>query len=358
MSIKLRISDFGFRIDRRAGRLASSALRTPHSALRNLTAARRTFGNWQLAIENGFSLVELLVVMTLLSLIVLALMAVFSSTQQAFRASVTQTDVLETSRATVELIATDLRTLTPSGGPTNYIYSGNYPVTPVNFAVLDNATANCSYSGSTLLYYPLGQSLPGSALSRTNVLNYFFLLGRQNTKWTAVGYVVNASNNSPLYPLYRYYAETNLAASPYLLFSNFVYAINHSQWTNLSHVMDGVVHLTVRPFDLGGYRMTNTAYYVQYVGPNNPNNIVNYHDNVWFASVPLSDEVGCFFYSNAVPASVELQMGVLEDRALARASSLPFQSTAQLNYLAGQSGKVHLFRQRVTIPNVDPAAYQ
>ena len=303
----------------------------------------------------GFSLVELLVVMTLLSLIVLALMAVFSSTQQAFRASVTQTDVLETSRATVELIATDLRTLTPSDGQSNS-YSG-----VVNFYVSDNNyywNNNLGYSMPSLAYYPLAQSLPGSSLSRTNVLNYFFLLGRQNTKWTAVGYVVNATNNTPLYPLYRYYAETNLASSPYLLFSNFVYAINHSQWTNLSHVMDGVVHLTVRPFDPAGYRMTNTAYYVQYVGPNNPNNIVNYHDNVWFAPFPLSDEVGCLFYSNAVPASVELQMGVLEDRALARASSLPFQSTAQVSYLAGQAGKVHLFRQRVTIPNVDPAAYQ
>jgi hypothetical protein len=67
--------------------------------------------------------------------------------------------------------------------------------------------------------------------------------------------------------------------------------------------------------------------------------------------------VGFTFYSNAVPASVELQMGVLEDRTLQRAESLPFQLFAQTNYLAQQSGHVHLFRQRVTIPNVDPTAY-
>jgi hypothetical protein len=30
----------------------------------------------------------------------------------------------------------------------------------------------------------------------------------------------------------------------------------------------------------------------------------------------------------------------------------------QLEYLKKQSGTVHLFRQRVTIPNVDPTAYQ
>jgi prepilin-type N-terminal cleavage/methylation domain-containing protein len=66
--------------------------------------------------DRGFSLVELLVAMTLLTLIVLALMAVFSSTQRAFRASVTQTDVLEGSRAAIDLISTDLRNLTPCDG--------------------------------------------------------------------------------------------------------------------------------------------------------------------------------------------------------------------------------------------------
>jgi type II secretory pathway component PulJ len=43
-----------------------------------------------------------LVVVSLLSLIVLALMAVFNSTQRAFRASITQTDVLEGGRATMD----------------------------------------------------------------------------------------------------------------------------------------------------------------------------------------------------------------------------------------------------------------
>ena len=40
----------------------------------------------------AFTLVEVMVVVTLLSLIVLALMTVFNSTQAAFRASVTQTE--------------------------------------------------------------------------------------------------------------------------------------------------------------------------------------------------------------------------------------------------------------------------
>jgi hypothetical protein len=54
---------------------------------------------------------------------------------------------------------------------------------------------------------------------------------------------------------------------------------------------------------------------------------------------------------------VEIQMGVLEDRTLQRASTWPNNSTNQISYLAQQAGKVHVFRQRVSIPNLDPAAY-
>jgi hypothetical protein len=67
--------------------------------------------------------------------------------------------------------------------------------------------------------------------------------------------------------------------------------------------------------------------------------------------------------SNTLPASVEIQLGVLEDRTLQRATSLSTNSpgsgflSPQLNYMAQQAGKVHLFRQRVTIPNCDPTAY-
>ena len=64
--------------------------------------------------RSGFTLVEILVVLGLLSLIVYALMAVFASTQRAFRASLTQTDTLEGGRAVMDLIASDLQTMAPT----------------------------------------------------------------------------------------------------------------------------------------------------------------------------------------------------------------------------------------------------
>jgi hypothetical protein len=57
---------------------------------------------------------------------------------------------------------------------------------------------------------------------------------------------------------------------------------------------------------------------------------------------------------------VEIQLGLLEDRVLQRAESLPDEAPvwSRSNYLAQQAGKMHVFRQRVWIRNVDPSAYQ
>jgi hypothetical protein len=305
--------------------------------------------------RGGFSMVELLVAMTLLTLIVLALMAVFTSTQRAFRASVTQTDILEGSRAAMELIVRDLNTMVPSDCGSNYYYGAASAIYPgaANFFVTN-------YSDLANPYKPLIQPLPGSSLNRTNVVNCFFILGRENTRWVASGYIVNASSSSPLYPLYRFSAETNINFNPISLFWNFQNTIYnaqyYNQWTNLSHVIDGVVQLRLRAYDPKGYQLTNT--YQTW------NGLWTTNANIVFTPGTPGGDVGMKFCSNAVPAAVELELGVLEDHALQRAESLgiagsePWAVSAQWKYLQNQSGHVYVFRQRVTVPNVDPSAYQ
>ena len=310
----------------------------------------------------GFSLVEVLVVMTILTLIVFALMSVFSSTQRAFRASVTQSDVLQGGRAAMDLIMSDLRTATPcngfSLGNTNDL-SGGYPVVGygVNFFVTNNGA----------FYLPLLQSLPGSSNQRTNLLQWFFVLSRQNTKWTGVGYIVNTASTSYFYPLYRFYGETNISHDPSTLFNAFVLQVNQANgqgFTNMSHVIDGVVHLVVHGYDINGSLMTNGYSFTQMTN-GTPR-------NTWFTPPYPSPvgEIGFVMSSNALPATVELQMGVMEDRAMQRSISLgiPGQpiisgaltqtSPAQWTYMQGLAGHVQIFRQRVTIQNADPSAYQ
>ena len=292
--------------------------------------------NRQSKIKNGFPLIEVLVVMILLSLIVLALMAVFNTAQSAFRTGVTQTDVLEGGRATMDLLAADARMMAPSLSVSN----GS-----VNFYATNGSV-------------PLVQPLVGSNTNRVNVLEHFFILSRNNVNgqdiWTGTGYMVDAGSTNSLYPLYRFSASTNAgAADPAVLFNAFLAAVNSGQRTNMSHLMDGVVNLTVRAYDNNGVWMTNG-----YTSLTN----LTVKNALFFP--PAWGEVGFEMFSNTLPASVEIDMGVLEDRTLQRAESLgiPGQSPqsvpAQWNYLAQQAGAVHIFRQRVSIPNFDPSAYQ
>jgi type II secretory pathway pseudopilin PulG len=291
------------------------------------------------SLRRAFTLVEVMVVFVLLSLIVLALMAVFNTTQTAFRASVTQADVLESGRATMDLMTEDLRAMAPSFGQSNIFGGANF------YAVVTNYASPPS---------PLVQPLVGGSSSRTNVLENFFILSRGNANgvatWYGVGYAVATNASGPLYSLYRFstnypVAAVNSAALLVVDYFNFLTNI-----TSGSHLMDGVVALTVHGYDVNGGQMTTNI--ITYSGGQTATNKnVIYYQPAW-------GQTGFTMFSNTLPASVEIEMGVLEDRSLRRAESLSGSHSALTNYLAGCAGKVHVFRQRVLIANFDPAAYQ
>ena len=273
-------------------------------------------------IANGFTLIEVMVVMGLLSLIVLALMAVFNATQTAFRASVTQSDILEGGRAAMDLMTGDLRGMAPSLGAN----SG-----AMNFCVTNYG------------YPPVYQSLaPISPNTRTNVQENFFILSRGNKNgvptWFGRGYAVYSSPTN-LYSLYHFSTDHPVGSSGapddlfYMDFSNFLASPN----SHGGHLVDGVVGLRLQAFDLNGALINTNA----------PASLMRTN------SLPnLPGEAGYVFYGNALPASVEIEMATVEDRTLQQAE------VKGVGWLTNQVGKVHVFRQRVSIPNVDPAAYQ
>jgi type II secretory pathway pseudopilin PulG len=271
--------------------------------------------------SSAFTLIEVMLVVVLLSLIVIALMAVFTNTQRAFRASITQTDVLEGGRSAMDLIAGDLREMQASGGVSN---------NAVNF-----------YVAVPPGYAPLVQSLAASSALRTNMLETIFILNRQNLTWTGVGYAVDTNATTTINPLYRYTISTNTAVNPLVLYNTFVTLVNNGAYTNMSRLVDGVVELRLRAYDTNGVWMNSTY-----------TNAVNFYP---FA-VTLG-ETSFAMYSNTLPASVGIELGVLEDRTVQRAESR-LAGPARSNYLRDQAGQVHVFRQQVAIPNVDPSAYQ
>ena len=293
--------------------------------------------------RKGFTLMEVLVAMGLMSLIVFVLMSVFSSTQSAFRSGVTQTDVLEGGRNAIEQMSEDVRGLTASAG----FYNG---------------AVNVYCTNNTCMF----MTLPASAVYRTNVLQAVFFLSKQNTAWIGTGYVVppcyGNSFNGQLFPLYRYNASATLQQGPYTLYTNFMAALNINQrLTNTlywSHLMDGVVQLVVRGYDPYGIWITNG--YTYYSQTNN-SQWPAIRNTLYSAPYPgLGGEVGFTMYSNNLPAAVDVQMGVLEDTALRRLQSMVnINPTAYSNYLSTNSAsKMQFFRQHVTVPNCDLSAYQ
>ena len=274
--------------------------------------------------RRAFSLIEIMIVMALLSVIVIGLMAMFGQVQKAFLGSVTQTDVLESGRATTEMLSRELTGVIPS-----------QQSQVINFY-------------SQILYPPATpQTLPGSqANSRTNVIESLYFLTQENQTWTGYAYLVD-DNGAGVGTLYRSMMSTNISGSPQNLFP--IFPVTPSANTNWHRVIDGVVQFRFRAFDADGRWITTNLL-------NNTGLLKS--DNIF--SVVTPGEVDRYvFKSNAVPAYIEFEIGILEKRTYERFKALPSApATVRQNYLKSQAGKTHLFRQRVPVRMVDVNAYQ
>jgi hypothetical protein len=282
------------------------------------------------------------VVVALLSFIILGLLAMFDQTKRAFTTGMTQVDVLESGRSALEIISRELSQMSPAP------YDSN--------AVTFNA-AIYRWLPPFQNVAPRLQPLPGTdttppieANLRTNVLEQMYFLTRENRTWKGVGYWVgNSDGTLPTTndwgTLYRYFRTNIFGQKPSLLYSNFLRPDTRG---NLSaRIVDGVVHFKVRAYDPRGVWITNSQAF------KGNSQIREIRD-----SLIVPGEIEFFrLTNNAVPAFVELELGILEERVLARVKSIP-DDTARRNYLREQAGRVHIFRTRVPVRNVDPEAYQ
>ena len=345
--------------------------RAPHVSRFTYHASRFTFHVSRPA-PRAFTLLEILVSVALLSFIVLGLFAMFNQTQRAFRLSMTQSDILEAGRAVTEMIPRELEQTVPSDH------------NAVNFAALMIPN-----------YAPLTQLLPtatpATQVARTNFLEDIFMLRRENQTWVGVGYCVRVAdtNGALWYPestptpprtlgagsLYRFTAtlpalysgvrgdqKSGLSQDPSQLYVAFLNATRPGLTNPLPRICDGVIHFRLRAFAANGFPLfsdgkhtnacfrTNsltTGWSVAAQTQVTPN--LAYPDNL----------PGLYFWSNAVPGAVEMELGLLEQHAWERYASIG-NPTARLNYLRREdiTSRVHLFRQRIAVRNLNPLPYQ
>jgi type II secretory pathway pseudopilin PulG len=320
-------------------------------SLRRLTSA-----------ATGFSLIEIMVTVALMSLIILGLLSMFNQVQRAFRSSMTQVDVLEAGRAVTDLLVRDVEQMYPIQLPYDSLYWST------NFFAIANPR-----------FTPLLQYLPGTSGNngpyRTNVIETLFFTTRLNQNWTGVGYFVYPdSPDSPtsilggVGTLYRYQVTTNKNAAVQLstLFARAMQNVMQNGPTNMpptmSRIADGVISFKVRAYDTNGVQMTYATW-------NGTNHLAfTLSDTVTTTNVAVpnafgepvaTDEFNYFFLSNALPCSLDLEVGFLEQRILDRFKGMGAGNVGpQRDYLSNHVSEVHLFRQRIPIRNIDYTAYK
>jgi type II secretory pathway pseudopilin PulG len=308
----------------------------------------------------GFSLIEIMVTMGMLTFIVLGLLLMFNQTQRAFRTGLTQTDVLESGRATLDMVARDLEQMAPSEAP-DYI-NQNIRYRTTNFFVepavvyLRDPTKVFSWKN------PFLQELPGNIQARTNLVQRFFFLSKLNQDWLGTGYTVIPDDaNGCVGTLYRYSATNNPRGALVALSTQFPLAYT----TNMSRIADGIVHLRLRAFARNGYLITtnfingtNASYPLRSsTGPyTNIPNAVLYGSGAYNSSADPR-QAACYFMNNALPGYLELELGVLEPQILQKYRSID-SGLAARQYLSNHVAQVHIFRQRIPVRNLDLSAYQ
>lgn len=297
----------------------------------------------------AFSVIELMLAVAILGVIIYALFSVFNQTQRALRTGQTQSDVSEKARAIMELIARELEQAQPTRVGINGLQEVNL------------------FGG---LEYPPQVIGPADGRAdipvRTNYLHNLFFLTRRANAWLGIGYRVIYVTNS-VGVLQRYQSTNVLGHPPYSNYLSSAFVREPLESTNYHHVADGVIHLSVVPYDYRGYRLgwdtTNVA--------TQPYNIwrqdaagarvdkwsdaarTNDANVVLAQSFPnATGEYGSnfAFRSNALPAYIDLQLGILEPETLSQYyTMLRDNNPNAAKFLARQIAKVHLFRERIPI---------
>lgn len=307
----------------------------------------------------GFTVLELLLAVSIMTVIVIGLYTVFDQTQKALRGTISQVDVLEGIRATSDLVGRELEGV-------SYLALPRY----TNFYVARN---------------PLTESVPIVGLSQnallTTVIQDVFFHTRVGERWTAIGFWVgplrtNANLTAPISVgrLYRFStnitegqirgmaAPNNNAAQRNALLT----AFHSNQRIPLSApILDGVVHFRIIAYDESGvplYPATNqfSQNYLDLLDAQFDqlrNTFVLAADSTFAATIEAGPGQSMqYLFSDlsfpSHPGAIDVELGVLEPQVVRQYESIAeVQPLEAAKFLSRHAGQIHLFRQRIPLRN-------
>ena len=267
----------------------------------------------------ALTVLEMLVSTTCLVFIVIGLTAMFVETQRAFKAGVKQNTMTDAGQTIIDMMGADLAQASDAQNPfiTNLYWGWAAMNTSSNY-----------------------QDIPANVY-RTNQLQEIFVLVHTNTQWVGVGYAVSNYAGTGAGTLYSYLASTNDPLTNNVLCSNFIYSVyNQTFPTNYFHrVADGVVHLKLRAYDQYGNESA------QELG----RDYAPVNTSFTYPSPAYLNSLGVLVAPAGLPASVQLEVGILEPEAFEQLRGLPTNSAAQRNFLGAAGGKIQIYRQNIPV---------
>jgi prepilin-type N-terminal cleavage/methylation domain-containing protein len=331
--------------------------------------------------QRAFSLIEVLLAVSIMSVIVFGLFSMFNQTQKALLATSKQVDILGSGRVAIDLLVDDIQQAQAPGLPL--------------LSVLSPGTAELPHMLGTVerrfQYQPILQKridhTPQMPSLWTNILQNVFFLTQSNQNWVAKGFFFSPNNSLVASPdtvslgfgtLFRFAAPNAdlQQANPAQRFFpkrrlthgllnnlweqyNQVQTVDLTQVTNpvfnatVSPLIEGVVHFKLQPIDSDGRPM---LYYTNY-------NAASSAINLAYPQTILEREetsVGVLlgqtryrFYGDSLPAFMELELGVLDPEVLVRVKSMPNLDAAR-QFLEDKPEAVHLFRRMIPLSTAKP----
>ncbi len=315
--------------------------------------------------SQAFTLLELMVAVSVMTLVIYVLYALFNQTQMAMRKNAAQVDVNEGGRAAMEIIVRELSQMEVSGYPaitdqqTLLTYSGSKSflsrITPGNEALL------LAYQSDALP--PEEDTWAIEQGFRTNILQDFTFTSRGDSGFHVTSYrVIDVASGVGTLARYRTNGTLRVPVPGQEGYNkterfNLFYFHPAATATNsfFEPVADGVIHLRISPYDRLGRPLGHDRMFYDPLGLN-----LERRDAKGQALFPIdtkrpvdgtliqdSDRQSQSQFYGALPSYFDVEMAVVEPQILKQMRALP--PAFQTNFLGRQIGKVTLFRQRIPI---------
>lgn len=318
--------------------------------------------------SRGFSLLEMLIGIGILSVVVLALYSLFDQTQKALRANVNQVDVSEGGRAVMELLVRDVSRASASGINTNFIYARRSDdiqevIQPGTNLVVMRTTAGLSGGQWRTVF--------GDEWRRDTALHeLFYLVEQQPGRWVGAGLFVAGedpmSTVDGVGSLWRY-EDTNpqpvqgarageqVAILNNRFLNNTAYRTNH-----VSRLIDGVVFFRVTAFGPQGQPLDDKLLREVQSGIL-PRSMIPAADVVMgpttgiraandLPAIPAFPFNGTFFRNRALPSAIEIELGILPPTLVDQLRTLGEVPAVRNRFLTNNAANVLVFRQRIPLP--------